>query len=340
MRHYLVVDCDKCLCYICRMKTISILVLRNSILSSIVDARNTFEKVNELLIRDNKEPIFKLQLVAIDKEVKLSKGLFTISVDLTIDEVEQHDLIIIPSLQGDMISATHINREYGNWIAQQYKNGVEVASFCTGAFLLAFSGLLNNKQCTTHWQYANEFVQFYPSVQLVDEKMITDQNGLYSSGGSTAYWNLLLHLVEKYTNRELAILTAKYFVIDIDKNIQSPFIIFNGLKDHEDQVIKNAQDFIEKNYADKLTVDQIANKFIITRRTFERRFKKATRNTVTEYIQRVKIEAAKKQLEIGRKSITEIMLDIGYIDIQAFREVFKRITGMTPVDYRNKYLIK
>ena len=135
----------------------------------------------------------------------------------------------------------------------------------------------------------------------------------------------------------MAIRTAKYFVIDIDKSNQSPFIIFNGLKDHEDQLIRNAQEKIEKNYREKLTVYGLANEFNISRRTFERRFKKATRNTVTEYIQRVKIEGAKKQFEMGRRSIAETMHDVGYSDTQAFRSVFKRITGMTPVDYRNRY---
>ncbi len=167
--------------------------------------------------------------------------------------------------------------------------------------------------------------------------MITDQQGLYSSGGSNAYWNLLIHIVEKYAGREMAILTAKYFVVDLDRNIQSTFIIFNGLKDHEDEAIKNAQEYIELHYKEKLVVDKIADKFSITRRTFERRFKAATRYTVAEYIQRVKIEAAKKQLESGRKSVEEIMQDVGYIDIQTFRDVFRRITGMTPVEYTKKY---
>ena len=223
------------------------------------------------------------------------------------------------------------------WIADSYKAGAEVASLSTGAFLLAFTGILNGKQCTTHWAYANEFRYYYPSVTLVDEKVITDQDGLYSSGGSNAYWNLLIHLVEKYTNRETAIRTAKYFVIDINRNNQSPFIIFQGLKDHEDEIILKAQNYIEQHYLEKLTVEQVADHFFVTRRTFERRFKKATRNTVAEYIHRVKIEATKKQLEIGRKTINEIIYEVGYSDAQAFRELFKHITGLTPNEYRNKY---
>ncbi|GAO43123.1 GlxA family transcriptional regulator [Flavihumibacter petaseus] len=319
------------------MKTISILVLNHAVPAAITDARYAFEKVNDFLKARNQPPRFVVQYIADTEVVPLQGGRISIHVDSTLDRSPKSDLVIIPSLAGDMLGATYVNREYANWIAQQYKGGAEIASMCTGAFLLAFSGLMKGRQCTTHWQYANEFAYLYPTVNLVDEKMITDQNGLYSSGGNNAWWNLLLHLIEKFTSREMAILAAKYFVVDIDKDMQSPFIVFNGLKDHDDEVIKSAQQYIEANYAEKLTVDQLADKFIVTRRTFERRFKKATRHTVSEYMQRVKIEAAKKQLEMGRKSISEIMLEVGYVDIQAFREVFKRVTGITPVEYRSKY---
>lgn len=337
MRQYRVGVCDKCFSYFWQMINISILALKNAVLASVADSRYVFTMVNEFLKQSGRAPLFSVQLVGLSKEVKLNNGLFSIYPDAVMENVKQTDLIIIPALTGDMLSATHVNREFGFWIAQRYKNGSEVASLCVGAFLLAFSGILKGKQCTTHWLYANEFRHYYPNVKLVDEKVITHQNGLYSSGGNNAYWNLLLHLVEKYTGREMAIRTAKYFVIDLDRSIQSPFIIFNGLKDHEDEVIKNAQEYIEQNYHEKLIVDQLADQFHVSRRTFERRFKKATRHTVVEYIQRVKVEATKKQLEIGRKQIGEIMHDVGYTDTQTFRDVFKKITGMSPVDYRNKY---
>jgi len=319
------------------MVTVYILALRNAVLASIADARYVFTMVNDFLAKAGKQPLFIVQLVGLTKEVPAHNGVFAIYPDVVLKEASQADLIIIPSLTGDMMSSPYLNKDFAPWIAKQYKNGAEVASLCTGAFLLAFSGLLKGRQCTTHWLYANEFKYFYPSVEVVDEKVITDQHGLYSSGGSNAYWNLLVHLVEKYAGREMAIHAAKYFVIDIDRQAQSPFIIFNGLKDHDDDLIKDVQAYIEQNYTEKLTVDQLAAQFNITRRTFERRFKTATRNTVAEYIQRVKIEGAKKQFEIGRKSVSEVMMDVGYVDTQTFRDVFKKITGMTPVDYKHKY---
>lgn len=319
------------------MITVTILVLKNSVLASITDARYVFLMVNQFLIKAGKKPLFNIQLVGSSKQVQLDEGLFSIQPHFVLEDAPESDLIIIPALKGDMMSATHVNREYGHWIAKQYKNGSEIASLCSGAFLLAFSGILKNKQCTTHWMYANEFKHFYPSVKLVDEKVITHQNGVYSSGGSNAYWNLLIHLVEKYAGREMAIYAAKYFVIDFARDMQSPFIVFNGLKDHEDETILTIQEFIEENYSEKIAVEFLAVKYNLTRRSLERRFKKATGNTVAEYIQRVKIEAAKKLLETGRKTVYDIMYDVGYVDIQTFRDVFKRITGMTPVDYMNKY---
>jgi transcriptional regulator GlxA family with amidase domain len=177
----------------------------------------------------------------------------------------------------------------------------------------------------------------FTQVKLADQKVVTDQNGLYSRGGASSYWNLLLHLVEKYTSREMAILASKFFVLDIARSTQSPFSIFKGQKTHTDDEIVKVQEYIEAHFNDKITVDDLSDRFGIGRRTLERRFKKATNNTVIEYIQRVRIEASKKQLETGRKTVNEVMYNIGYTDNKAFRDVFRKIAGLSPVEYRNKY---
>ena len=177
----------------------------------------------------------------------------------------------------------------------------------------------------------------FPGITLVTDKVITEDNRVYTSGGANSYWNLLLHLVEKYTDRAMSVLAAKFFAIEIDRNSQSAFMMFNGQKAHEDEPIKLAQAFIEENVAEKILVEELAAKFAIGRRNFERRFKKATNNTPVEYIQRVKIEAAKKALESGQKNVNEVMYEVGYSDAKAFRAVFRKVTGLSPVEYRNKY---
>lgn len=319
------------------MKHISILIPETAVIEAIADPRYMFTAVNQFLLADGKSPLFQVQLVGAKREVKLNNDAFSVHTDSLISDVKKTDLIFIPALSGDMNSALEANKELVPWIVDQYKNGAEVASLCIGAFLLASTGLLNGKKCSTHWNSYNDFRNMFPEVELVDGSIITEEHGLYSSGGANSYWNLLLYLVEKYTNRDTAILASKYFAIDIDRESQNAFMLFEGQKGHEDEDILKAQDFIEKNYQEKITVDQLADMLAMGRRSFERRFKKATNNTVVEYIQRVKVEAAKRSFESSRKNINEVMFNVGYTDTKAFRTIFKKITGLTPIEYRNKY---
>lgn len=319
------------------MKDVTILIPETAIPAAIVDPQYMFSAVNAFFENAGQPPFFSVKLVGLKKEIKLNNGLVVMPPDCLINDIKQTDLIIIPAISGDISMALEQNRDFIPWIIEQYKNGAEVASLCIGAFLLASTGLLKGKTCSTHWLHAATFRSMFPDVKLADDRIITEQNGLYSSGGATSYWNLLLYLVEKYTSREMAVMASKYFLLDTEKNSQLPFSMFRGQKEHGDAMVLSAQEFIEEHFRDRMTVGQLSDRFGSGRRTFERRFKKATSNTVVEYIQRVKIESAKKQLEGGRKTVNEVMYDIGYNDAKAFREVFRKITGMSPVAYRNKF---
>lgn len=313
------------------------MVPEHAVMEAVADPRYMFTTANLFLQGSGREPLFDVQLVGQNRDIRLLDGVFSVHTDKLLEEVAHTDLIIIPALFGDMKEAIDSNREAVPWILEQHKKGAEVASLCVGAFLLASTGLLNGKKCSTHWAYYNEFRERFPEVTIMDGQIVTDEGGIYSSGGANSYWNLLLYLLEKYADRDTAILAAKYFAIDIDRNSQSVFALFNGQKDHKDEEVRRTQDFIESNYQDKLSVDQLAGLVAVSRRSLERRFRSATGNTVAEYIQRVKIEAAKRSFEATRKNINEVMYDVGYTDTKAFRTVFKKITGLNPVAYRNKY---
>ena len=319
------------------MKHISIIVPFDSVMASIVDPRTIFTGVNDFLEAAGKPPLFKVQLVGLSKQVKLANGQFSVHTDGLPENVKKTDLIIIPALGGDLKNAIKRNKDFVPWIVKQYKKGAEVASLCVGAFLLASTGLLNGKECSSHWLLAQQFREMFPEVNLVDGRIITEQQGLYSSGGATSYWNLLLHLIERYAGREMAIMASKIYALEMDRKSQSPYIMFNGQKKHEDEPIKQAQEFIETNVTEKISVEHLAVRYSIGRRQFERRFKKATNNSPMDYMQRVKMEAAKKLFESSAKNVNEVMYDVGYADSKAFRSVFKKITGISPIDYRNKY---
>jgi transcriptional regulator GlxA family with amidase domain len=319
------------------MKSISIIVPESSVMQAIAGPQYLFSTLNQFFEMSGKKPFFKVKLVGIKKEIKLNNGLYTIYPEMLLKDVKKTDLIIIPPLFGDMKKAIEINKHYIPWINKQFENGAEVASLCVGAFLLAATGLIDNKKCSTHWGFQNQLNEMFPLVKVVEGSIITEENRIYSSGGANSYWNLLLHLVEKYTNREMAILASKYFAIDIDRDTQTAFTIFQGQKNHADLEIKKIQTFIEKNFDKKFAVEELASKVALGRRSFERRFKQATNNSVLEYILRIKVEAAKRNFENNDKNINEVMYAVGYSDDKAFRSIFKKHTGLTPMEYKNKY---
>jgi transcriptional regulator GlxA family with amidase domain len=316
---------------------VSILVPESCVMQAVADPQYLFTAVNQFLSVAGKPALFDVELVGAKKEMKLNSGMYSVHTDRQLREKRKTDLVVIPALFGDMQTAIAKNKNLVPWIIDQYNKGAEVASLCVGAFLLADTGLLNGKKCSTHWGFISEFRQLYPEVDVVDGSIVTEEKRIYSSGGASSYWNLLLHLVEKYTNRQTAILASKYFAIDIDRSSQSAFAMFKGQKNHKDIEVKKVQDFIEKNIHERMTIDGLAKVVSIGRRSLERRFKLATNNSVLEYIQRVKVESAKRQFETSRKNINEVMYDVGYSDTKAFRDLFKKITGLTPIEYRTKY---
>ena len=284
-----------------------------------------------------KRPIFDVHLVGIGDATDLCDGAFYIKPDTAINKIKKTDLVIIPALNGNVTEVLKKNTAFIPWITEQYKSGAEVASLCTGAFLLAATGLVDGKRCATHWFAADAFRKAYPKVKLVDEKIIVDEDGVYSSGGAYSFLNLILYLVEKFAGREMAISVSKMFEIEFSRECQSFFAIFDGQKDHEDKAIKLVQQFIEHNFRERMSVEQLAKMFALSRRNLERRFKRATSNTIVEYTHRVKVEAAKKSLETGREQVNEIMYKVGYNDSKTFRDVFKKYTGFSPIEYKNKF---
>lgn len=321
------------------MKHITIIVPEGegNNLSSIVGAYKLFSRANHYWKQNGNPEQFVIQLAGVSKNVQFFDGLFEVKPHIHLADIEKTDLIIIPSLNHNYQEAIKENGFLIEWIEKQYKQGVEVASICTGAFILASSGLLDGRSCSTHWSAVNGFKALFPKVNLEPDRLITDEKGIYTNGGAYSFLNLIIYLIEKYFDRQTAIFCSKVFQIEMDRNSQSEFVIFNGQKLHNDELIMQAQTFIESQLHDKISIEQLASRFAVGRRNFDRRFIKATGNTPVEYTQRVKVESAKKAFESSRKTINEVMYDVGYSDVKAFREVFRKITGMSPLEYRNKY---
>ncbi|HEY0432384.1 MAG TPA: helix-turn-helix domain-containing protein [Chitinophagaceae bacterium] len=321
------------------MKHISILPLYDATLTSIDSAHQIFSRVNDFMRYQGRPPFYKIEVVGLTNETTLSEGLYTIHATNTISQVEKTDVIVLPLLCGNFKKAIEENKKFTDWLIAQYHQGAEVVCLCVGSFYLASTGLLDNKNCVVHWAARNEFREMFPNVQTLEEGIISDENGIYTCGGGYSYLNLILYVIEKHLGREISVLASKMFEIDIERKSQNPYVIFIGQKKHGDDVVLKAQELIENNPTKNFTIDALCEELGVGRRTFERKFKKGTGNSMMEYIQRVKVEFAKKQLEAGRKTVNEIIYETGYNDIDAFRRVFKKITDLSPIDYRRKYSV-
>lgn len=307
-------------------------------LATLVGTQEILREANAFAKRQGKPYNYTIQLAGVSKEVLFMNGKISVQPDVMIQRIKQTNLVIIPpSAIRDPADLLPGNKTMIRWIERQHQKGAEIASMCSGIFMLATTGLLHGKTCSTHWIHADTFRRAFPELTLKEEKLITHEAGIYTNGGAYSFLNLALLLVEKYFDRHTAIYCSKMFQVDIDRQAQSSFAIFSGQKKHDDEVILKAQSYIERHYHDKISIEFLSDKFNVGRRNFDRRFTKATGLTPLDYVQRVKIEAAKQSLERSRKTVAEVMYDVGYTDAKAFREVFSRVAGMSPVDYKARY---
>jgi transcriptional regulator GlxA family with amidase domain len=319
------------------MKHISILTLNDATVTSIDSSYQIFSRVNDFLRYQGREPFYRVEIVGITKNTTLNNGLYNINVNKTIDEITKTDVIVVPLLCGDFSSTSKKNESYVPWVQSQYHNSCEIVSLCVGSFFLASTGLLSGRKCAIHWAAKNDFQLMFPDVHVIDDGLITDEGRIYTCGGGYSYLNLILYIIEKHLGREMSILASKMFEIDIERKSQNPYVIFQGQKRHGDPSVLKSQEIIENNPTAIFTVDEICTQVGVGRRTFESKFRRCTGNSLAEYIQRVKVEFTKKQLEVGRKTVSEIGYEVGYNDIDSFRKVFKKYTDVSPVEYRRKY---
>lgn len=305
--------------------------------SCIVGAYHVFNEANNYHQKKTGKARFKIEMAGISNQTAFMQGLLSVTPQVGISSIRKTDLILIPAITGNPDKIDGANMALADRIMTQYKKGAEVASMCAGAYILAATGLLEGKNCSVHWNSAENFKKLFPDVNLKVDKLITDEDGIYTNGGGYSFLNLLIYLVEKYCDRQTAIFCSKIFQIDMDRQTQSDFIIFKGQKSHGDDTVKKAQQYIETHFDDAISIEKLSKKMGVGRRSFDRRFLKSTGNTPVEYHQRVRIEFAKKAFESTQKSVKEVMYESGYSDVKAFREVFRKITGISPVNYKQKY---
>lgn len=282
------------------------------------------------------EPRFNVQIATLYKQnIKCSNRL-TIIPHCDLADVSQCDLLLIPTI-GDSLDKVLANtKNLLPHIVRLSKQGVDIASNCSGAFLVANAGLLDGRKATTHWGYAEKFKHDFPLVNLVESQLITQQDNIFCAAGGSAFYDLALLLIERYCGRDIAGQVAKTQVIDSRRRNQSLYANVNLYKSHNDELVRQVQDYIEDNFANPLSVSALCKQFNVIPRTLNRRFQASIKMRPIAYIQGIRIEHAKRLLETGETNLKSLATLVGYEDISSFTRLFKRSTALTPKEYKDK----
>jgi len=320
------------------MINITILALDNVLASSVMGTLDVFCQTGatwNFITGKEEVSYFDVKIVTKDGKPAISKNQSGIYPNGSIKDIESTDLIIISSFSD--YNTIKTSKEAIEWLKEHNKKGATIASICAGTYILAETGLLNGKNATTHWGFANDFRKRYPEINLQPEKIITDEGNLLCSGGCNSYIDLSVYLVERYCGKDIALESSKAMLHDLGRKSQEPYSVYQFAKNHTDSKIISIQKWLEENYNQNIDMKELAKEFGLSRRVFERRFKAATGNTPLSYLQRLRVEIAKNLLEKGFRPFNEITNMVGYEDASFFRKLFKNYTNLLPKEYRERF---
>lgn len=304
------------------------------ILTSIVGSYKLFNSAN-ILTNSNTRII----IAGLKNTEEFFDGIFSLKTHCDFSSVKNPDLIIIPSFKSDVEAALSYNKELIDWISESYKKGTYIASLCSGSFLLAASGILDGKECTCHFAHSEQFQALFPRTHFKKNEVITECNGIFTSGGSFTFLNLIIYLIERFYGVEVARQLYKTYQIDYYRKFQDTFTVMETKKSHGDATILKAQEYMESNYPKAITIAEIAKEVNLGDRTLSRKFKQMTNETVYQYLQKIRIEKAKLLLTETKKNISEIQYEVGFNDYKSFRSIFLKLTKTSPSAYRRQFQI-
>ncbi len=303
-------------------------------IAGLIDALSIADLWHQAMRREGQGALFETEIISLDGRPIQAHGGIEARPHGALADAGPTDFIVIPPhLPANDAAPSALRR----WVVDRYRLGTPVSAMCTGVFTLAATGLLDGRNATTNWHFTRLFRRHYPRVNLQPDKMLTVDDGLICTGAATAFFKLALYLVEMFGTQELASVCAKALLVDPNQDHQSPYAIHDFQHDHGDAAVAEAQIWLEANYAGRVAIDALAGQVGISPRHFKRRFKKATGETPLGYLQRVRIEAAKKRLETTRDAMNTITWKIGYEDSSSFRRLFKKTTGLSPREYRDRF---
>lgn len=328
------------------MREIAILMTDNCLATSVTGPHDLFNMANRIwqyFEGEDAEPLFRVKLVSESgKPVTTSSGI-VIHADEKLSELNQCDFLMIAAYlygtKNTLESFIENQSTVFDELHRLHQANTMIGAYCSATFVLAASGLLNGGQATTSWWLANSFRRSYPQIKLTLQDLIVEENNLFTAGATTSYIYLCLKIIEKLAGAQIANQVSKVLLVDNNRLSQLPYMQYLPVVKHKDSVISKCQDWIQSNLNKPISLEDMAEIAAMSKRNFIRRFKKAVGETPLSYLQRLRIETAKRYLETTDLHMDQIIEKVGYEDSSAFRRVFQKITSLTPSAYRNKFML-
>lgn len=319
-------------------KRVGVVIYEHCTASMVSGVLDILSLANNLSQASGGKQLFLLDTISLSGKTVNGFSYFPIHASRSTATKIKYDILYIPGFMGDTDDILNNNKQLIKWVMRQaVKNKTILSAACNGNFLLAETGLLSNKRVTTHWSVAKMFAARYTTIKLEPEKIIVDEGNLISAAGVTAYFNLGLHIIRRFGSVDMALNCAKVFLVDSGRKIQTPYQMYQSPKNHGDDEITNVQQWLESNFKETVSLDKLTSVGNIGKKTLLRRFKKATGETPLVYLQKIRIENAKRLLESKNMSFSEVTWEVGYNDVSSFHKAFKHETGLTPIEYREKF---
>jgi transcriptional regulator GlxA family with amidase domain len=305
--------------------------------AGLLDALNKADLSQALHTGRPAARVFDVRLAGLDRGTVSCRDGVSLRPSITAAEVTAPDLVVVPGLDDDLAASFSENRRWVPWLAKWHAAGAKLAGSCTGAFLVADTGLLDGRQATTHWIFADELRRRYPAVNVTAGQMIVDNGDVITSGGATAFLNLVLYLVERFAGHDRANLAAKVLLVDGHRPSQLPYIAFGRERSHDDELVHQVQQHIDLHLSGQVRISELSSRFGLSERTLSRRFTAATGRGPQAYLRHARIQQAMRLLETTGDPVDQIRRRVGYSDPAAFRRVFREATGLPPAGYRHAY---
>lgn len=323
-----------------RLLEVTVVVLEQGYASTAIAPIEIFHSAGVVwnwLHGETQHPRFRVRTASVDGRSVKAAGSLTLVPDCAIGDVKHTDIIIVAAPGWDLLDRIAKTSSLVPWLRKWHDRGAYIAGACTGVAYLAESGILDGKRATTHWGVADIYRQRYTNVQWQPDQFVTEDDRIFCSGGVYASIDLSLYLVERFCGHDVALQVAKSLLLSMPRGRQSGYSVVQLSRPHSDEKIRQSEEYLQQHFDSDVSIDRLAARAGMGPRNFIRRFKAATGRLPGAYVQTLRVSAAKEMLETGTSSIQAVCSRIGYEDIGFFRNLFKRHTGMTPGEYRDRF---